>query len=323
MYNAEQKTEFLNTIVNDNSYKAHARIFNSIEDIENRYGKDVCQMSLDEIITLVTLSTGGSKSTEQSISLLRGYVNWCIKNGKIVGENNFDKLTFREIDKRQTYKIDYVKSPDEFERMVALVFADYHGYNETIDSQKELAVRLCYMGMECEEIVRIKKDDVDYEHKKINSPIYPNIVYENVSDRILELCKYCSEQETATMNVYGGLTREEPLCDNDYVFRKRIGTLRGSEGVNDPMKKVVVIRRVKEFSDTYSDLSGTYKRITAEKLRLSYQYYKCHMMADKQDYREEFNRDERNRNDGISNQTLYNHWRKFITSQNSWENAFY
>ena len=90
MYNAEVKKSFLNTIVNENSYKTYVTIFNKIEEMESTFGKDVCEMSVDEIMTVLDLNTGTRFTNGiQMISMLKSYVDWCIQNGKIVGENNF------------------------------------------------------------------------------------------------------------------------------------------------------------------------------------------------------------------------------------------
>ena len=86
MYNAEVKKSFLNTIVNENSYKTCMTIFNKIEEMESTFGKDICEMSVDEIMTVLDLNTGTRFTNGiQMISILKSYVDWCIQNGKIVG----------------------------------------------------------------------------------------------------------------------------------------------------------------------------------------------------------------------------------------------
>ena len=88
MYNDELKKSYLGTIANDNSYKACLRVFRAVEDMEDRYDKDICEMNVDEILTVLDLKTG-TRSTNiiQFMSLLRSYVDWCIQNGKIVYED--------------------------------------------------------------------------------------------------------------------------------------------------------------------------------------------------------------------------------------------
>ena len=86
MYNDKMKKDFLNTLANENSYKAYIRIFQGIEDLESTFNKDICEMNTDEILTVFDLKTGAKAGNLiQTMSLLKSYVDWCLQNGKIVG----------------------------------------------------------------------------------------------------------------------------------------------------------------------------------------------------------------------------------------------
>ena len=99
MYNSEQKQTFLNTITNDNSYRSFQRVFKAVQDMEEKFGKDICEMNVDELLTVLDFKTGVRiTNTEQTMSLLRSYVDWCIQNGKTTSENNFDKISSSEVD---------------------------------------------------------------------------------------------------------------------------------------------------------------------------------------------------------------------------------
>lgn len=275
MYNSTQKHEFLNTIVNDNSYKAYQRVFGTIEDMEEKFGKDVCDMSVDEILVVLDLKTGVRiTNTEQTMSLLRSYTNWCIQNGKTTSENNFDKITASEIDRSRSFRAKYVKSPEEFEEMVKVVYNEGYDYNPGTEKAKELSVRLVYEGLEDKEIVLLKKDDVDYEKKTIKSPLYDDVVY-SVSDKILSLCEYCSEQEVVEFPSKQGVIRKERLCQNDYVLRQRIGTLRGNPE-DRAINASAVSRWVKDFCNSYVESTGNYRKISVGKLRESRMLYNIH-----------------------------------------------
>lgn len=270
MYNSEQKQNFLNTITNDNSYRSFQRVFKAVQDMEEKFGKDICEMNVDELLTVLDFKTGVRiTNTEQTMSLLRSYVDWCIQNGKTTSENNFDKISSSEVDKTRTCRAKYVKSPVEFEEMIKVVFGMNVDYNETTEMPNELMVRLCYAGLENEEIVLLEKTNVDYEAKTIKSPLY-DCVY-HVSDRILTLCRFCAEQEEILLLAKFGM-RKEKMCNNKYLLRNRVGALRG-KSEDSPLNKVVVARKVKAFNDAYVEGTGNYKSMSGDKLRESKMLY--------------------------------------------------
>lgn len=323
MYNSGQKQSFLNTITNDNSYRSYQKVFKAVEDMEEKFCKDISEMSVDEVLVVLDLKTGTRRtSTEQYMSLLRIYVDWCIQNGKVSGENNLEKIDSSEIDKTRLYRSKYIKNPEELEEMISAVFKKDFYFNETVDNPKELCIRLCYEGMEDEEIVKLKKTDVDYDNKVIHSPIYEDVMYK-VSDRILWLCKYCSDMteiEYANISKSG---RVERICDNDYVIRARIGTLRG-KSANEPIQKTVIIRRVKEFNDKYVEATDVYKSVTSSKLRESHLFYLIHCSANKDRFiKDAVANEAKIKNPDISDRNMYEKIRQIKTSYEMWEEAFY
>lgn len=322
MYNSEQKTEFLDTILNDNSYKSFSRVFRTIEPMEDSFGKDICEMSVEEILVVLDLKTGTRLTgTENTMSLLRSYIDWCIQNGKTSSENNLDKIDATEIDKSRLFRSKYIKSPEELEEMIAIVFNRNFDYNSDVEEPKELCVRLCYEGFADEEIVLLKKTDVDYENGIIRSPIYDDIIYK-VSNRIIELCKKCSEQESVSYLAKSGM-RLERLCNNEYIIRQRIGSLRGNPE-DKPLNKTMVIRRIKEFSDKYVGETDIYKSLTAGKMRESSLYYQIHNAADKNRFIEESVKcDILTKNPELSTRQVSEKIRQIKKSFEIWEEVFY
>lgn len=324
MYNAEQKNSFMNTITNDNSYKSYQRVFKTIESMEQKFGKDICDMNVEELLIVMDIKTGTrDNNTIQFMSLLRSYVDWCIQNGKSsTSENNFEKIDASEIDKRKIFQEKYIKNPEEFEEMISVVFKKDAFYREDIEIPKELCVRLCYEGMEDEEIVNLKKTDVDFNNNILKSPLYPDIEY-LVSDRIMELCRYCIEQTEVSYNSKNGKERKERLCDNEYVLRQRIGTLRGNPE-NRPINSVLIIRRVKEFCNAYYEAVDHYKNVTASKLRESRLFYQILMSNDEDKFiNESVKCDILLRDESVNNRQMYERLRQIKTSYAKWKEAFY
>lgn len=323
MYNSGQKQSFLNTITNDNSYKSYQKVFKAVEDMEKKFGKDISEMNVDEVLIVLDLKTGTRRTTiSQYMSLLRTYVDWCIQNGKVSGENNFEKIDLNEIDKSRLYRSKYIKNPEEFESMVNLVFAHDFDFNDTVDNPKELCVRLCYEGMEEEEIVNLKKTDIDYENGIIHSPLYEDIVYK-VSDRILALCRYCSEMTEVEYPSLTRAARVESLCDNEFVIRARIGTLRGKPA-DKPIQTVVIVRRIKEFSDKYSEISDVYKNVTSSKLRESHMFYLIHCAQNKEQFiKDSVTNEMKLKNPDVKDRNIYEHILRIKSSYEMWKEAFY
>lgn len=270
MHNDELKKSYLGTIANDNSYKACLRVFKAVEDMEIRYDKDICEMNVDEILTVLDLKTGTrSTSIIQFMSLLRSYVDWCIQNGKVVGENNFDKIDFKEIDHTNAIRGKYLKSVEEFEEICAVVYKRDAFYNETTDVAKELMIRLLFAGMENKEIVLLEKTGVDVENCILQSPVYPEIEY-HVSRKVIDLCKYCINQEEVMYSApsRGSEDRMERMADNKYVIRPRISALRG-KSEDTPMNEANISRKAKDFFTDYYEATEIYKELTPNRIRES------------------------------------------------------
>lgn len=321
MYNAKPKEQYLSTISNENSRKAAKRIFNASEVLEHELGKDLSDFSDTELLYFLETETG-TRDHNSSLSLIRTYNDWCITAGNAIGTiNAANKITSSDIDKRNMYHEKYLMNSEEFENMVSVVFADGVDYNETTDKAKELIVRLCYLGMENEEITQLKKEMVDYEEHLICSPLYPDFFYV-ASERILQLCKYCSEQTVAIYNSKNGIERTESLCNNDYVIRQRIGTLKGNDE-NRSINSVKVVREVQEFSKRYSEVSGNQKRITADKLRESGLFHGLYQAENKDEYvNSGIKTDILLRKPEVTERQLYERLRQIKKSYSMWEAAF-
>ena len=273
MYNAEVKKSFLNTIVNENSYKTCMTIFNKIEEMESTFGKDICEMSVDEIMTVLDLNTGTRFTNGiQMISMLKSYVDWCIQNGKIVGENNFEKIDYKEIDQSMNMKASYLKDEQEFEDICAVIFKRDAYYIEGAQIPRELALRLCfYAEMDTKEIVLIEKEHVDFENKVILNPIHHGIKHP-VDDKILELCRFCIDMKV----VESRKGFDEPVCDNKYLFRSRKCSLRYGKTEDTPMNSMFITRLITQLSRDYYESTDMYKEITQKKLADSHRFIRIH-----------------------------------------------
>ena len=90
MYNAERKMQFLaereeSAVIAGNLINA----FESAEEMEKRYGKDLCEWTSVEIINFYKyLSTSSVQSLVQLHNSLTNYTTWCILNGLVKNNQN-------------------------------------------------------------------------------------------------------------------------------------------------------------------------------------------------------------------------------------------
>ena len=282
MYNPFQKEQYLSEISNYNSQRSTQRIFNASESLENYYQKDICDFNKEELIDFFAQKTGTNDIAPDK-SLLKTYINWCISNGKTIFNINYiDRIHSYDIDKRTIFREKYLLNGNELDDMLNIVYGGIDSSEKTVAASKELIIRLCYLGLENEEIVQLKKEMVDYENHIIFSAIYPGLKY-SANDKVLELCKYCSEQTEYILSKSNGQVCHEPLCDNDYVIRRRIGTVKNNI-YNEPLRFGHVVHKIKEFCNEYEKKSGKKKTLTADKLRDSGLFHLIHSVNDKESF---------------------------------------
>ena len=278
MYNAEQKEQFLNTIVKDNSYRSYESAFNKSERYENLMEKDVADMTLQEVILLLDSIAGKSaQSIANCRSLLSNYVDWCIRNGKsIFTENNFSKFSYTLIDKQQTFRTDYVGSEEELREMIKIAFPKNYDYNQEIYEMREAILWLTFYGLDCDEIRSLKKTDIDAENLIVKSPLYENIIYKFDKDFIDMLERICEIKEIEYA-VNGRSPRTEKLCDNEYVFRPKIGRYR-NPNYSGTITKLYVWKRFSQLNEFYENETGIYKKlsvITVRRSKFFIDYFNC------------------------------------------------
>lgn len=96
MYNEERKRQFLqekseNSVLSNNIYSA----FDAMEQREEKYGRDVCEWTSEEILSFFKWYS--SRSIQTLIQLqnaLKIYTDWCLLNGLVKdNQNHFTEIT--------------------------------------------------------------------------------------------------------------------------------------------------------------------------------------------------------------------------------------
>lgn len=323
MYNDQQKQQFLNQIEKDNSYKRYAMIFKKTEPIEESFGKDIADMSLNEIENLLDRVSGKSMQTIVSTkSMISSYVDWCIRNGKSVSsENNVNKLEATSVNVQQKYRSAYVSGDKEFLEILDTSFPEVgFDFLEVPNAVQKSVCWLFYLGLEKDEAKNLKKSDVDYENRIIHSPLYDGIVY-SVDERLLKYIRICVEADSYQTRIIGGRIKNSKLCDTDYVYRPMIGR-NVDVSYDKPVQNNYLWRRVNLLNKAYLDTTGIYKKLTITSLADSKRFYDYYMAEDKESYLDALRVDNslRGMKDSFA---LYKAKYVFKNDYESWKNAFY
>lgn len=276
MYNGDVKRAFLGTVENDNSYKVYKSLFSKSEEIEKRFKKDVCEMSVDELLVLLDYCSGMKRSSKYvSYSGYRLYVDWCIKNGKTKSENNLEKISIDNIDTTFKYKSTFIKDPEEFESICEDTFPLVDGEVTASNLQMEICLRFAYYHeMTSDEISVLKKTDIDYETGILTRRSGEKI---KLNNKLLKAIIDFNSRTTITLVNKNNeeIARTYTLDDNDYILRTRM-TNRNSE--KSPLSVNSINRIFIKISEKYneSDARSGYKNFTPANVNLSHAFYEAY-----------------------------------------------
>ena len=222
MYNEKQKQNYLDfDATNEGSLK---RYFVRIAPKEAEYAKDLADMNLPQLVdTLKSLNIRREASRGALLSLLRGYVNWCILNGKTANENFISQITPESIGSVEPIIENMIGSPEHLNQICEDAL-DYVNY-ENKSKMSELLLRLLYEGITLEEIQAFTKSDIDYDTNEIKTILGETF---KVDDNLARLWKECTKltfyekrngrAEVSKKSNVNEFTKLD-LVDNKYLFR--------------------------------------------------------------------------------------------------------
>ena len=270
MYNEKQKQEYVDLEgTNEDHLK---RYFVRIAPKEKEYAKDITEMSLPELKdTLMSLNIRRYDSRSALLSVLRGYVNWAILNKKTNNASVIDKLTPESIGTGEVVQENMIGSPEHLQELFDTAL-DYENY-ENKSAMSELLIRLLYEGMTLEEIQSLKKADLDFDGKKVQTVL--GTVF-HLNDDIAILWRKCSkitsyEKKNSramlaknTKNVEEYVNYE--LIDNKYLFRTIV------TNKNDPISMITLDSLRKTLLAVFT--AAERKTIPARNINYSGIFYK-------------------------------------------------
>lgn len=174
MYNEELKSSFIKSYTSSiNTANVAAVVFNAFEKYENDWQADLCTKSKEELQPAIDETVGlRSKSQWASLTILKEYVKWCIAM-KIPGAcDGMLKIEAVGLDK---VRHQMVSSPLHLQRYLDMIFDPES--EETIDNLYRCYFWMAYGGIDEEDTILIKTEDVDFEqmmirYKDTSVPIY-------------------------------------------------------------------------------------------------------------------------------------------------------
>lgn len=174
MYNEEQKKKFIRDYTGSlKTAKVAETLFNALEKYELKLGSDVCTFNAQDLQPIVDDVTGlRNKSRWMYTIIMREYVKWCLAMkvpGACDGMLHVESIGLEKI-KRQM-----VASPLHLQKYLDDVFDSES--EETIDNIYRCYFWMAYGGIDEEDTILIKADDVDLQrmlirYKTTSVPIY-------------------------------------------------------------------------------------------------------------------------------------------------------
>lgn len=174
MYNEEQKKRFIRDYTGSlSTANVTATIFNETEKYEESWGTDLCTKGVEELQPVVNEITGlRNKSQWMSLTILKEYVKWCLAMkvpGACDGMLRIEAVGLDKIKKQM------VASPLHLQRYLDDIFDKE--FEETIDNLYRCYFWMAYGGIDEEDTILVKTEDVDLSqmlirYKTTSVPIY-------------------------------------------------------------------------------------------------------------------------------------------------------
>ena len=242
MYNAEIKTKFIESYTNSIKTKVFCEVmFNAIEKYELEWGADLCTKDATTLKDVFSKLSGLRKKTQTStLGFFKSYVSWCIEN-KI--PNACDgALLIRE----NSLRGKMVWSPLELQQFLDAVFEKESEL--TVDNTYRCFYWLAYGGMSEEDILSVKRSNVDLVNRVVNwrgeaISIYPEAF------QCIKNCALLKE-----FVIKRNYITSIPRTDGDALLR---GT-RGELSLK-PLR-TIISRKISAGYNTKTDMRLTYYR---------------------------------------------------------------
>lgn len=213
MYNSELKRKFISQYTtSENHIKVIETMFGRCEPFEEKWDADLCTRGTDDLRELLTEVSGlRAKSVEHMYIVLRDYVRWCRDVEQYPGA--VDGVTL--IDQAGLGKIRYqtVASPLHLQKYLDKLFRPEE--EQSTDSVLRCYHWLAFSGLSEEEILAIRRGDVDLDNMIIRSKGGEYPIYREA----LTVVRNCAKLDAFSCPVKGGGLVLRGRVDGDTLLR--------------------------------------------------------------------------------------------------------
>ena len=259
-YNSEEKEQFMNEIFGEDKsdimYDKYKDLFSEIAALERAYGKDISEFTHNQLCGTFEHIVSSNDVFLQKRQMLAAYTAW-VK--KISRRRMIRTISFEMLDLSKIMKSSYIFSPEELGDKTLKAFGD----NYSSGIFYKACVHLVFTGCKVDEIVNLKKSDIDFNTASIRKS---NLMFQldKWTQAILETCINTSELDIVDTL---GRHRTCELCSNDYLIRHRY-----YDGC-DQEKPCNVSQVYKAFEEMNDRLGTNYSYTTIHKSGFFYWLY--------------------------------------------------
>lgn len=232
-------------------YIIYADVLKIIEDKKN---KDLYQFSRDELLQLIgELNPSSLQAAITQLSVIRKYISFAMANGYLTTGINFANLITQEdlsgfINNRAI-------------ELKHLTKEEITGIANTLNNSVDSAfIMLLFEGIKGEslnEIINLKREDVDFNNCILKLTDNGNIRYRKVSEETINILQEASEQKDYLVIVdtsKRSLEFTKRLQDTDYIIRST-----GVKGI-DPVKYRTLLAKLRTIK---SEIGNPYLTVTS------------------------------------------------------------
>lgn len=215
MYNQEIKERFLKSYTAGGKERAGCRaMFDTVCQYEESIGKDLSEMTSNELIEALKLVVIGAYKTAADIqSRIKAYVNWCEQNCRALEVNRqLLNLEIDDIDASAYFKKTIFKNEDEliFELESVRRFED--GFTEG------MILLFAWIGIEQKDVLSVKIHDVNVIDRKVYLRKYDKFI--SFSERIADVFKIYERTKEGSRSA-GGRSRPVYRDDSFYTYIRK------------------------------------------------------------------------------------------------------
>lgn len=164
MYNQEIKERFLSEGLSSGSNASTSKpaIFEKLGEHETVMGKDIFQMSINELELASSLvEIFEYNSAAQVSSLIKMYCSWCYETGVSQDKPAGTDFTIKNIDPTTQFARVYFRDELDFRNSLRKVRTFNEGYPEVV------ILTMAWLGLDVQAVLSLREQDVDLINRKI------------------------------------------------------------------------------------------------------------------------------------------------------------